>query len=67
MVVQETIPAGREMLIGVQRDVQFGPTIACGFGEILVETLNDAAVSLSPVDIAGSLRMIKSLEEFRLL
>ena len=67
IVVQNMIPPGQEMLIGVQHDIQFGPTIACGFGGTLVEVLNDTAASLAPLDTATALRMIKSLKGYRLL
>jgi len=38
-LVQEMVPAGVEMIVGVVHDPQFGPVIACGAGGVLVELL----------------------------
>ncbi len=39
VTVQQMIPAGKEVIIGMSRDPQFGPLLACGLGGIYVEVL----------------------------
>jgi len=67
MVVQEMVAPGLELMIGVQRDSQFGPMVACGLGGTLVEVLQDVAVALAPVDVSQAMRLIRSLRGYRLL
>jgi acyl-CoA synthetase (NDP forming) len=60
-----------EVLVGVVRDPQFGPTLTVGAGGVLVELLQDARTMLLPVtpeevrEALMSLRMAKLLEGFR--
>lgn len=39
VLIQEMVPAGVEMLLGVSRDPQFGPLLTLGMGGIFVEVL----------------------------
>ncbi|MGB9825639.1 MAG: acetate--CoA ligase family protein, partial [Desulfofundulus sp.] len=45
--VQKMMPGGVELIIGMTRDVQFGPMIACGLGGIYVNLLKDVAFRLA--------------------
>ena len=60
-----------ELIVGVVRDPQFGPTLTVGAGGVLVEVLQDAATMLLPVtadEIRESLlglRTARLLEGFR--
>jgi acetyltransferase len=45
--VQKMMPKGVELIIGVTRDVQFGPLIAFGLGGIYVNLLKDVAFRLT--------------------
>lgn len=45
--VQKMMPKGIELIIGMTRDVQFGPMIACGLGGIYVNLLKDVAFRLA--------------------
>ncbi len=45
--VQKMMPRGDEVLIGMTRDVQFGPLIAFGLGGIYVNLLKDVAFRLA--------------------
>jgi acyl-CoA synthetase (NDP forming) len=38
-----------EVIVGMSRDPQFGPVIACGVGGVLVEALRDVQLLLPPV------------------
>lgn len=66
-LVQEMVPAGAEMLVGVTGDPVFGPLVACGAGGTMVELLKDAAVRLAPLTEADADEMVHSLKTFPLL
>jgi len=52
VLVQEMIAPGTEVIIGMTRDPQFGPIIACGLGGIFVETLKDVQLLVPPISEA---------------
>lgn len=60
-----------ELIVGVVRDPQFGPTLTVGAGGVLVEMLQDAAVMLLPASADEireklmGLRVARLLEGFR--
>lgn len=47
-LVQKMVPPGVEVLIGMNRDPQFGPLVTFGLGGIYVETLRDVAFRIAP-------------------
>jgi acetyltransferase len=49
VLVQEMIASGTEMIVGMSRDAQFGPVVACGLGGTFVETLKDVQLLLPPL------------------
>jgi acetyltransferase len=59
--VQRMVPPGKELLVGVVRDPQFGPLVMVGFGGIYVEVLKDTAMRLAPVEPAEALAMLDEL------
>ena len=65
--VQQMIPSGIELVVGVKRDLQFGALIAVGLGGVMVELLGDTAVRLAPVSAAEAGEMLAGLKGFRLL
>jgi len=60
--VQKMMPAGREMVVGVVDDPDFGPMVMLGFGGVYVEVLRDVAFALAPVDLDGARAMIDGLK-----
>ncbi|OWJ55893.1 hypothetical protein BWR60_35705 [Inquilinus limosus] len=52
---------GVEMMLGLQRDPDFGPVVVIGFGGIHAEILRDAAFALPPFDAAEARRLIDRL------
>ena len=66
VLVQKMISSGIEMVVGVHRDMQFGPMIMVGFGGVLVEVLRDTAVRLAPVSRDEAREMLTSLRGARL-
>ncbi len=67
VVVQEMMPEGREILVGMSRDPQFGPLLAFGLGGIYVETLRDVAFRLAPVSRWEAEDMIQEIAGYPLL
>jgi acetyltransferase len=54
-------PEAHELLLGLVRDVQFGPMVMVGFGGIYVEVLDDTAMRLAPLDATEALEMLADL------
>ena len=65
--VQQMVPPGVEIALGVKNDRQFGPLIAAGLGGIMVELLGDTAVRLAPVNGQTARAMLASLKGRALL
>jgi acetyltransferase len=65
--VQQMIPPGIEIVLGVKNDRQFGPLVAAGLGGIMVELLGDTTVRLAPVDDQAARAMFASLRGHALL
>ncbi|MCZ7546096.1 MAG: acetate--CoA ligase [Anaerolineae bacterium] len=47
-LVQEMVPQGMEVLVGMNRDPQFGPLVTFGLGGIYVEVLKDVTFRVAP-------------------
>lgn len=65
--VQRMAPAGREVIIGIDRDPVFGPLLMFGLGGVYVEVLRDVIFRLCPVDMREAERMITEIRSFGLL
>jgi acetyltransferase len=67
VMVQEMIPQGKEVILGITRDIQFGPMIMFGLGGIYVEVLKDVAFRIAPLSIENADAMIREIQSFPLL
>jgi acyl-CoA synthetase (NDP forming) len=67
VLVQPMIAGGVEMILGVKRDLLFGPAVVCGVGGIFVEILRDVSVRVPPLDAAEARVMIADLRGSALL
>ena len=67
VTVQEQLPAGHEVIVGVNRDPQFGPLVMFGLGGIYVEVLKDVSFRLCPVSPAEARDMIAEIRAYGLL
>jgi acyl-CoA synthetase (NDP forming) len=67
VLVQEMVPPGVEMIVGVFQDPVFGPLVACGLGGVLVDVLADTTFRLHPLNGSDSAEMIEELRGARLL
>ncbi len=67
VMVQEMIPQGKEVILGITRDIQFGPMIMFGLGGIYVEVLKDVAFGIAPLSVEEAGAMIRDIRSFPLL
>jgi acetyltransferase len=67
VLVQEMVRKGREILVGVSRDPQFGPLIGFGMGGIYVEVLKDVAFRLAPLSREEVHEQVRSIQTYPLL
>jgi len=67
VLVQPMVEGGKELLLGMVRDSQFGPTVMVGFGGIYVEVLKDTAMRLCPVQVSEARAMLDELRMAPLL
>ncbi len=67
VLVQEMVPAGTEIIIGVNNDRMFGPMILVGLGGIFVEVFKDVALYPAPLNKDEALDMLKKLKAYKLL
>jgi acyl-CoA synthetase (NDP forming) len=66
-LIEEMIPAGREMVIGGVHDPQFGPMVMVGLGGIFIEVLKDIAFRICPITAGDARDMIGELRGTALL
>ncbi len=67
VTVQQMIPAGREIIIGMSRDPQFGPLLAFGLGGIYVEVLKDVTFRIAPITARDADEMMNEIRGASLL
>jgi len=58
---------GKEIIVGANRDPQFGHLIMCGLGGIYVNFLEDVAFRLNPVSRLEAQEMLAETKAFKLL
>jgi len=58
---------GREVIVGMVRDDQFGPVITFGLGGIFVEIMKDVTQGIAPLDRNDVERMIRSIRAYPML
>jgi len=65
--VEAQVPGGKEVLVGFQRDPNFGPIVVFGMGGIYVEELRDVTFRLAPMRPVSARRMVESVRGYPLL
>ncbi len=66
-LVQKMVPPGLEVLIGMNRDPQFGPLVTFGLGGIYVETLRDVSFRVAPFSRQEAHDMLREIRAHALL
>ena len=67
IAVQEQVTGGKEVILGMTRDPQFGPLVMFGLGGIYVEVLKDVAFRVAPFAPDEAEAMIREVRAFPLL
>lgn len=66
-LVSEMVTGGTECILGVARDVSFGPVVTFGLGGVAVELLRDVVSRLAPVSVEQARQMMRDLRTWPLL
>lgn len=61
ILVQEYAPKGVEVIIGLIRDPQFGPTVMFGLGGVFVEVFKDVTFRVAPLSKLDAEEMINEI------
>lgn len=67
VLVQQMVKGGIEVIVGVNNDPQFGPTIMFGLGGIFVEILKDVSLRIAPVGKEEAMKMIREIKGYKVL
>ncbi len=67
VLVQEMVRTGQEVILGMQRDPQFGPLMMFGMGGIFVEVLKDVSFYLAPLTADEARQMLTSTRTWNML
>jgi acetyltransferase len=65
--VYETVPTGKEVILGITYDRTFGHMIMFGLGGIYVEVLKDVSFRIVPVNLSDAHEMIGEIRAIQLL
>ena len=65
--VEKMFTAGREVIIGMSRDPDFGPMLMFGLGGIFVEVMKDVTFNIAPITAGEALQMLQGTRSFALL
>ena len=65
--IQEMVTDAREVIIGMNRDPQFGPLVMFGLGGIYVEVLKDVTFRVAPMSRLQASEMVESIRSYKLL
>jgi acetate---CoA ligase (ADP-forming) len=67
VLIQEMVPPGKEIIIGITKDPQFGHMIMFGLGGIYVEVLKDISFRVVPLSFEDVHEMVREIKTFPLL
>ena len=67
VLVQEMVKGRRELVVGLTRDVQFGPCVMFGLGGIFTEILKDISFRVAPIERRDALEMMQEIKARKIL
>jgi len=67
VLVQKMVNGGKEIIVGMKRDPQFGPLLMFGMGGIYVEIFKDVSFRIAPIDRNDAIEMIRSIKAYNVL
>ncbi len=65
--VEKMADRGREVIVGMTRDPQFGPMLMFGLGGIFVEVMKDVTFHLAPITADEAMQMLRATRSYGLL
>jgi acyl-CoA synthetase (NDP forming) len=67
ILVQEMVRGSRELVVGLNRDDQFGPCVMFGLGGIFTEALGDVSFRVAPLNQQDAREMTTEIEGSKIL
>jgi acyl-CoA synthetase (NDP forming) len=67
ILVSKMAPPGVEVIVGMNRDPQFGPIILFGLGGVLVEVFRDVSLRHLPLSREDARSMLRQIRGYRVL
>ena len=67
ILIQEMVQGERELMVGMIRDVQFGPSVMFGLGGIFTEILRDVSFRVAPLSIEEAMEMMREINARKIL
>ncbi|MBL7038904.1 MAG: acetate--CoA ligase family protein, partial [Pirellulaceae bacterium] len=67
VLVHEWVGDGAEVIVGVNNDPLFGPTVMFGLGGVFVEVLKDVSLRVAPLSRDDALEMMRQTKGFKVL
>jgi acetyl-CoA synthetase (ADP-forming) len=67
ILVQEMVKGQRELVVGLNRDPQFGPCVMFGLGGIFTEILKDIVFRIAPLKKRDALEMMQDIQAKKIL
>jgi len=67
ILVQEMVQGARELVMGMTRDIQFGPCVMFGLGGIFTEALEDVSFRVAPLSQKDALEMSAEIRGHKIL
>jgi acetyltransferase len=67
VLLEKMIMGGRETILGMKKDPQFGPMLMFGLGGIFVEVLKDVTFGLAPLTEEDCRKMLERTRSYKLL
>jgi len=65
--VEKMLDPGLEVIIGMNRDKQFGPMLMFGLGGIFVEVMKDVTFHLAPITTEEAVQMLRATRSYEIL
>ncbi len=65
--IQRMASPGVEVIIGMTKDIQFGPVLMFGLGGVMVEVLKDVAFRIVPLTRRDARQMVREIKGFPIL
>lgn len=67
VLVQKMVKGDRELVVGLSRDLLFGPCVMFGLGGIFTEVLQDVAFRIAPLSRGDALDMMEDIRGKKIL